>query len=257
MTHRRFCGATAVVTGGARGIGRACVERLSAEGADIVIVDIDRDAAEQVAGFVHESTGRVVHHMAVDVADPEAVGRLGSAIGEVLPSADVLVNAAGVTSRVPFLDMTVAEWDRVMNINLRGSFLVSQVFARDMVERGAGAIVNLASVNAEVVRHPDHNVYTASKAGIVGLTKAMAASLSPRGVRVNAVAPGPVGTELLAPRLAEPGGAKRLLRNVLLQRVCEPAEVAAAVAFLASHDAEYITGTSLTIDGGLLVGAEA
>ena len=167
---------------------------------------------------------------------------------------DVLINAAGVVSRVDYFDMTEAEWDRVMDINLKGTFLVGQYCARLMRDQRSGVIVNLASVAAEVIRREGFSVYPASKAGVQALTKAMASALGPYDVRVNAVSPGPVRTGMTAVRTSTPEGEASLLKGVIRRRIGTPEDVANAILFLASDEADFITGTTLFVDGGILVG---
>lgn len=250
----RFEGKVALVTGGASGIGRAALTRLADEGASVVVLDLDAGAADETARQVAATTGAVAHAYGVDVSSAESVdtamGQVLAAVGRV----DVLVQAAGVTSRVHYLDLTEQEWDRVIDVNLKGTFLVGQRCARLMKEQQGGAIVNIASIAAQVVRREGFSAYNASKAGVQALTKGMAAALGPFNVRVNAVGPGPIRTNMTADRMAQPGGESSLLTGVIRRRIGVPEDVAAAIAFLASEEAEFVTGTTLYVDGGVLVG---
>jgi NAD(P)-dependent dehydrogenase (short-subunit alcohol dehydrogenase family) len=247
----------AVVTGGARGIGRAAALRLAADGFHVVVADTDPSAGAATCADIQTEYGiESANFVRTDVNDPDDIEALRRLLQAMQLPVTGLVNAAGTTSRVPFFEMTRQEGARVTNVNRTATFFVGQAVAKVMVERRVpGGIVNLASVNSDVVRHPDHSVYTATKAGVVGLTKAMAVSLAPCRIRVNAVAPGPINTELLAQRMRQEGGTQHILRNVLLGRVGEPAEVASLISFLLSDAAAYMTGVSVPIDGGLLVGA--
>lgn len=251
---RRFEGKVAVVTGAASGIGRAASWRLAEEGATVVALDIDPDLAAETAQLVAEATGAATSAFGVDVSSGPSVERAMANVLDAVGRIDVLVHAAGVTSRVHYLDLSEAEWDRVMDVNLKGTFLVGQHCARLMKEQRGGAIVNVASIAAEVVRREGFSVYAASKAGVQALTKAMAAALGAYNVRVNAVGPGPIRTGMTADRIAQPGGESSLLTGVIRRRIGRPEDVANAIAYLASDDADFVTGTTLFVDGGVLVG---
>lgn len=255
MGRGRFTGKNVVVTGGVGGIGRSTLAMFAQEGASVVALDLDGHAANAAALAASRPTGGVGYGFHIDVASPASVESAMREVVGVLGHVDVLVNAAGVNSRVDFFDMTEAEWDRVMNINLKGTFLVGQSCARLMRDRRSGAIVNVASVAAEVIRREGFSVYPASKAGVQALTKGMAAALGAFNVRVNAVGPGPIRTAMTADRTSTPEGEASLLRGVIRRRIGEPDDVANAILFLASDEAEFITGTTLFVDGGVLVGA--
>lgn len=232
----RFTGKLVVVTGGMSGIGAACATRFAAEGAEVISLDItDPDHP-------------------VDVTDETAVD--GFFAG--LPRApDVVVNAAGTGTLARIVDMPFSEWRRVTGINLDGTFLCLRAAARRMVAEGvAGSIVNIASINQEWALN-GFGPYCASKAGVQMLTKVAALELAPHGIRVNAVAPGPIDTPLLGPLANVPGiGEALATRTPLGERLGTPAEVASVIAFLASDDAAWVVGRSLVVDGGHLLRGE-
>jgi 2-hydroxycyclohexanecarboxyl-CoA dehydrogenase len=241
----RLEGRTALVTGGASGIGAATARRLAAEGAEVVVADLDLDGARAVVG---ELDGRAV---AMDVADVASVRAAVDAIGHV----DVLVNNAGTDRFAFFLHTDPELWDFVLGVNLRGTLAVTHAVLPSMHARGGGAIVNVAS-EAGRVGSQGSAVYSAAKAGVIGFTKAIARESARFGVRCNAVAPGPIETPLLnsAPeQLGELGVRLKqgMVSATAMGRIGEPDEVAAAIAFLASPDAAYITGQTLNVSGGL------
>jgi len=242
----RLDGRTAIVTGAARGIGQATAERLKAEGARVLLTDVDPAVADAAAALGQP-------FVVADLAESAGVEALFAAADRDLGSLDILVNSAGVIGRaIPLKDLPQAEFDRVMRINLNAALLTTQAAARRMTPRRSGAIVNLASV-AAVMAGGDQLPYAVSKAAVKQLTAMSALSLAPYGVRVNAVAPGPVETPMMA---AVTGGSAEGLRRVLsripLGRIAQPREIAAIIAFLASDDASYLTGQTLFADGGRL-----
>jgi len=245
----RLEGRTAVVTGGASGIGAATARRLAAEGARVAVADLDEAGARDVAG---EIDGLAVQ---MDVADTESA-RAGVEVAEdAFGPLDVLVNNAGTDRFAFFVDTDEALWDFVLGVNLRGTIAVTHVVLEAMQRRGSGAIVNVAS-EAGRVGSQGSVVYSAAKAGVIGFTRAVARESSRFGVRVNAVAPGPIETPLLnsAPeQLGELG--ERLKQGMIsataMRRIGQPEEVAAAIVFLASDDASFVTGQTLNVSGGL------
>ncbi|HEV1999684.1 MAG TPA: SDR family oxidoreductase [Xanthobacteraceae bacterium] len=247
----RFTGRTAIVTGAARGIGRACAERLLAEGAKVVIADIDEASGRETA----QKLGPNARFVRCDVGDARDVANLvtlAKASGDI----DVLVNNAGIIHSADFLELKEADFDRVLRVNLKGAFLVGQTVAKAMaaqVKAGKkpGAIVNMASINS-LLAIPNQIPYAVSKGGLLQLTRVMALALAPLGIRVNAVGPGSIMTELLAGVAADREAKRRLLSRTPLGRIGTPAEVAAVVAFLASDDASYMTGEIVYVDGGRL-----
>jgi 2-hydroxycyclohexanecarboxyl-CoA dehydrogenase len=245
----RLEGKAALVTGGASGIGAATSRRLAAEGARVVIADVDVAGAREVAG---ELDGAAVE---MDVADTGAVRAGLTAAGEAVGPIDVVVNNAGTDRFGWFTKVDEADWDLVLAVNLRGTLAVTHAVLPSMHERGGGAIVNVAS-EAGRVGSQGSAVYSAAKAGVIGFTKAIALESARYGVRCNAVAPGPVDTPLLnaAPEvLGELGARLRqgMIDATAMRRIGQPDEVAAAIAFLASDDASYVTGQTLNVSGGL------
>jgi NAD(P)-dependent dehydrogenase (short-subunit alcohol dehydrogenase family) len=250
----RFSGKNVVITGAAGGIGRSTLHMFSEEGATVVALDRDGRLASEAAFEATRRVDGVGHGFAIDVASSASVERTMRDVLAKVGRIDILVNAAGVTSRVDFFEMSEAEWDRVMDVNLKGTFLVGQYCARLMRDQRAGAIVNVASIAAEIIRREGFGVYPASKAGVQALTKGMAAALGRYNVRVNAVGPGPVRTGMTADRTSTPEGEALLLNGVIRRRLGEPEDVANAILFLASDEADFVTGTTLFVDGGILVG---
>lgn len=242
-------GSVVIVTGAADGIGWAAAQRLARDHAHVVIVDVNREMALERA----QELGEQHMGLAADVSSPEQVQAAVASVLERFGRIDVLVNNAGIGEQVgTTLTQNVASFDRVINVHVRGTFLVSQAVARGMVARGKGAIVNLGSIAGQA-GIPARNAYGAAKAGILAMTRSMACEWGRRGVRVNAVAPGYVRTALVDD-LSRQGVLDRdaLVRRTPMGRMAEPEEVAEAIAFLASSRASFITGTTLNVDGGWL-----
>lgn len=245
-----FAGQVAIVTGASRGIGRAVARGLAGRGAHVVVnyrTD-EAGAAGTVAGIT-AAGGRATACQA-DVAEPADLERLAAA-AEALGPVGVLVNNAGAVSRSHFLELTLEDFDQVLNTNLRGVFYLSQLVARGMAERKSGAIVNVSSILSQQTI-PGRTAYAASKGGVESLTKAMALDLAPYNVRVNVVAPGLVRTEMLLGKMPA-SVAVELERFIPFKRYGDPDELAEAIVFLASPAASYITGALLPVDGGLRV----
>ena len=233
-----------IVTGAAQGIGEACARRFAQEGAKVVIADIE-DARGQA--LAQELQGLFVR---CDVGDKAQVDTLVAKTMLSHGRIDVLVNNAGIFKAAEFLDITEADYDAVLRVNLKGSFLVGQAVAREMAKAGRGAIVNMSSVNA-VLTIPTIATYNMSKGGINQLTRVMALALADKGVRVNAVAPGTIATELAAKAvLTNEEATRRVMSRTPMKRFGEPREVADTVAYLASDAASYITGEIVVVDGG-------
>ena len=234
----------ALVTGAAQGIGEACARRFAREGAKVVIADVANARGQALAA---ELGARYVH---CDVGDKAQVDALVAESVAALGGIAVLVNNAGLFRAADFLDVTEADFDAVLRVNLKGAFLVGQAVARVMARAGRGSIVNMSSVNS-VLAIPSIASYNVSKGGINQLTRAMALALADRGVRVNAVGPGTIATELAAQAVLTSDEARaKIMMRTPLKRLGEPAEVADVVAYLASDAASYVTGEILMVDGG-------
>jgi NAD(P)-dependent dehydrogenase (short-subunit alcohol dehydrogenase family) len=243
----------AAVTGGAQGIGRAVALRFARAGYAVSIADPDEDAGREAADMI-EKAGAKCLFVQTDVADATQVARWVDATVQRAGCPDVLVNNAGIGRRAPFLELRAEDFDRVIAVNLRGSFLCSQAVARRMVERGkGGAIVNIASTRA-FMSEPGTEAYTASKGGIVALTHGMAMSLGPLGIRVNCISPGWIETRdwQYTPRATTPAHSERDRLQHPVGRVGKPEDIADACLYLAEQ-AGFMTGQNLTLDGGMTV----
>ncbi len=238
----------ALVTGAGRGIGQAIALAFAWEGARVAVADIDPRTAAATA----RRLGRKALALTVDVADAASVRSAFAAIDRAWGRVDVAVNNAAIEPIVPFLELTEAQWDRVLGVNLKGAFLVSQGAARRMVKaRRGGVIINISSVNAVVAR-PESVAYAASKGGIRQLTTATAVALAPYGIRVNAIGPGTVVTGLTRHLLKDPEWTWRTLARTPIGRTAEPREIAEVAVFLASDASSYMTGSTVYVDGGRL-----
>ncbi len=246
----RFADQTVIVTGGAGGIGRACAELFAGEGASVVIADIDVQGGEAVAGDLIGAGGNAAF-IRTDVGDAASATALIDRTIDQFDRLDVLVNNAGIIKAADFLEISEADFDSVMRVNLKGAFLVGQAAARAMVKSGKGAIVNMSSANA-VLAIPNQIPYVVSKGAMNQLTNVMALALADKGVRVNAVGPGSIMTDMLKTIMTDEAARHKILSRTPLGRCGEPEEMARVVAFLASDDASYITGQCVYADGGRL-----
>jgi 3-oxoacyl-[acyl-carrier protein] reductase len=241
----RLTGKTALVTGGARGIGRAIVEAFAAEGASVAILSRSRDAAEEVAEALRSQGRRAVAFQANPADDDDAKRAVEATVAE-FGTIDILVNNAGFSRRIPFVELTPADWDELMNVDLRGVFLMTRHVVPVMLEHGGGRIINVASQQGQrggaQLSH-----YSAAKAGVIGFTKALARELGPT-ITVNAIAPGPIWTDMIRGR--EPSWYEEIEREMPVGRIGAPEEVAPTAVFLASADGALYTGQTLGPNGG-------
>ena len=242
MSTARLDGKIAVITGGLSGIGEAVARRMVADGAVVIAADLATEAATLADGPLSP--------FRADVADPASVDALVAAVLARHGRIDCLVNSAGIAKDIPFLDTPLDVFDRIIAINLRGTFIVGQAVARAMRDTGGGAIVNIASVSG-VAANVGRSAYGASKGGVVLLSQVMAVDLAGFGIRVNVLAPGPVETPLVA-QIHHAAIRKQWTDAIPLRRYAQPDEIAGAAAFLCSDDASYITGHVLAVDGGFL-----
>jgi NAD(P)-dependent dehydrogenase (short-subunit alcohol dehydrogenase family) len=249
---------SALVTGAGRGIGRSIALKLAGQGMNVALADIDANQVETVAREARRS-GVQAHAYAVDLKDTSAIPYLVQQITGEWGSLDILANNAGIMRITPLLDVIEAEWDAVLNVNLKAAFFCLQACARQMVQQKHGRIINISSISALGAR-PDHVHYAASKAGLLSITRSAALSLAPYGITVNAIAPGIVDTPLQrevqkargkALALSVEESMARVAANIPLGHMGTPDDVAGAVAFLVSPEASYITGQLLVIDGGV------
>lgn len=252
MKSMRLLDKVAVVTGAARGIGAAIAERFAAEGARVVVADMDPLAGDETVGRI-KAAGGEARFVACDVTSRAQVSSLMDRAIEAYGSLDVVVANAGIIHNTPFLELDDATFDRVIAVNLKGVFYTGQEAARRMVARGVkGIIVNTASVNAVIVPL-GLAAYNASKGGVNQLTKTMAVELARHGIRVNAIGPGSVATDLFrAGTLTDPEAMDRVRSRTPLGRPAEPYEIAGAALFLATDDSAYFTGQTIYPDGGRL-----
>ena len=239
-------GKVVLITGSARGIGEACARRFSREGAVLVLLDVDGLRGAALA----RELGASCSFLPCDVGDKSQVDAAVAAAIQAHGRIDILVNNAGIFKAANFLEITEVDFDAVLRVNLKGSFLMGQAVAREMAKVKAGCIVNMSSVNA-VLAIPDIASYNVSKGGINQLTRVMALALAPHHIRVNAVAPGTIATELAAKAVLTSDKAKaRIMSRTPMGRLGLPSEIADVVAWLASDAASYVTGEIVVVDGG-------
>jgi 3-oxoacyl-[acyl-carrier protein] reductase len=246
-TEAAFAGRVALITGGARGIGRAIAGRLAADGAKVGIVDL-ADNGTKTAQEVAQASGMATAFFKADISKEAEAKAAVAAVETALGPIDILVNNAGITRDGLVLIMSEADWDAVLTVNLKGAFLMSKAVLRGMLKRRNGSIVNISSVVGRR-GNPGQANYSAAKAGLIGLTKSMAKEVGSRNIRINAVAPGYIETEMTA--ALDEVARNAIISQIPLGRIGSPEGVADAVAFLAGDSASFITGAVLAIDGGL------
>jgi len=248
-------GKVAIVTGARRGMGRTHALTLAKAGAKVVVSDISEEECQKVVDEIEKSGGEAVA-VKCDVSKRAEVDEMVKKTVEKFGKIDILVNNAGIAQFVSFLEMTEEEWDRTLDINLKGYFLCAQAAAKEMAKQKSGVIINIASVamGQQGVGFPNIAHYCASKGGIVGMTEALAVELAPYNIRVNAVSPGMIETPMIDPVKKDPKMMEALLARVPMHRVGKPEEVSNLVLFLASDDSSYMTGSTVVIDGGWLAG---
>ncbi len=240
----------AVITGAGRGIGRAIAVRLAAGGAKIAATDVLEDALAETVRLCTEAGSPDARSYVLNVTDEESVDQVIEKVSEELGSVDIIVNNAGITRDDLLMRMESEAWDAVLNVNLKGTFLMTKVAARYMMRQRRGRIVNIASVSG-IAGNAGQANYSASKAGVIGLTKTTARELAARGITANAVAPGFIQTDMTA--VLPEAVKEKALVNIPLKRMGQPEDIAEAVAFLSSDEAGYITGQVLAVDGGMVM----
>jgi 2-hydroxycyclohexanecarboxyl-CoA dehydrogenase len=246
----RFKDRVAIVTGGAQGIGEAIAKRLASEGATVAVMDIQWEKAQQVAGDIVAKCGKALA-VKMDIADSQDVKRAVKEVEDRLGRIDILINNAGWDKAAPFIQLSAELWDKIIAINLRGPITVTRAVLDIMIERKYGRIVNIAS-DAGRVGSTGESVYSACKGGIIAFTKTLARELVRYNILVNCVCPGPTDTPMLADMARENPRLVEALQNAIpMRRLGKPEELAAAAAFLASDEASYITGQTLSVSGGL------
>jgi len=246
----RVAGKVAFVAGAGGGIGGAAAEALAREGAAVFCTDRDGSAAEETAARIRAAGGRAAAS-ALDVCDRGAIDRAVAAVVREFGRLDIVLESAGISHRLNFLDLDPDTWDRIIAVNLTGMFHLGQATARQMAKQGGGSIINVTSQLAEVAR-PERAAYVASKGGARSLTHAMAVDLAAHGIRVNAIAPGPTLTGLTRASYTDPEARRATEAMIPLGRLGQPDDLVGAVLFLASDESRWVTGSTVTVDGGYL-----
>jgi glucose 1-dehydrogenase len=247
----RLAGKTAAITGGDQGIGRAIAERLAADGADVALCYRSNQAGAQEVVAAITQFGRRAAAIQCDVGKIADGQRYITSAVEQLGKVDILINNAGLERRADFWDVTEADYDAVLNVNLKGLFFLTQAFVRHrMAVKSGGKVINISSVHEELP-FPHFASYCASKGGVKMLSRNLSIELAPLGITINSIAPGAIETPINKNLLNDPAKLNALLQNIPLRRLGQPGDVASLASFLASDEASYITGTTLFVDGGL------
>jgi NAD(P)-dependent dehydrogenase (short-subunit alcohol dehydrogenase family) len=255
MAHRRVLdtfrldGKVALITGGARGLGRTMAIALGEAGADIALAGRSRDVCEEAAREIADATGRTVRAFAADVTVGADVTRLAAEVTAACGSIDILVNNAGTNIRGTIAQLSEQDWDAVIDTNLKGPFLCARAIGPQMVARGWGRVINMGSI-LSVIALPGRAPYASSKSGLVGLTRVLALEWAGSGVTCNAICPGPFATDMNRQLLNDPVAYQQFISRIPLGRWGELDELAGAVVFLASDASSYVTGSSVFVDGG-------
>ncbi len=258
MAHRhvletfRLDGKIALVTGGGKGLGKAMAMALAEAGADVALAGRTLATCQEAAAEIAASSGRKARAFAVDVTRSDDVTRLAAEVAQGLGPIDILVNNAGNNIRGATHELSEADWDSVVDTNLKGPFLCSRAIGPEMVKRGWGRIINMGSI-LSVIALPGRAPYASAKAGVANLTRALALEWAGTGVAVNAICPGPFGTEMNRALLNDPAKYQEFVRNIPLGRWGEPEELAGIVVLLASDASSFMTGSSVFVDGGWTV----
>ena len=242
-------GKVALITGGAQGIGRIISAELASQGAHVILADINLEGAEKTPIGI-KSSGGEASAVRIDVASAADVRGVFDSILKEYKPVDIVVNNAGITRDGLLVRMKEVDWDLVLNINLKGSFLCSQQAAKQMMKQKSGSIINIASIVGMMGNFGQSN-YSASKSGLIGFTKTLAREVAPRGIRANAVAPGFIDTEMT--KVLEESVRSKLIEQIPLARLGQPEDVANCVSFLVSENASYITGQVINVNGGMLM----
>ncbi len=241
-------GRVAVVTGASRGLGKPIAESLAAAGASVALVARNRELLESVASGIR-GNGGVAEVIVTDVCDHAAVGELALRVNEKLGECDILVNNAGINTRKAIDEFTLEEWNHLMTTNLTGPFLMCNVFVPAMKKKGFGRVINIASIASHISK-PKLAGYSATKAGLLGMTKGLALELAPHNVTVNAISPGPFATDMNREILDDPALNETFMAGIPLKRWGRPEEIGPLAAYLCREEAGFITGTDIVIDGG-------
>ena len=250
MPNKKLDGKVAVITGASRGLGRAMATALAAEGAKLALVARDREKLDSVANEVRQLGGQAAVFVA-DVTDESRVGNLAGEVKEALGDAAILINNAGINIRKKLVDFTLDEWTSVLDTSIKSTFLMCRAFVPQMMGKGYGRILNLCSIMAHVSL-PERAAYSTAKTGLMGFTRALALELAPEAITVNAISPGPFGTEMNTAIMQNPELNRQFVAKIPAGRWGKLEEVGALAVYLCSEEAGFVTGTDVVIDGGWL-----